>query len=58
MEWKGKRESANVQDARGESSGSIGKGGGGIGLMMTIGRLFGFKGIEGGDTYSQPYGSL
>jgi predicted metalloprotease len=45
MEWKGKRESANVQDARGESSGSIGRGGDGIGLLMTIGRLFGFKGI-------------
>ncbi len=46
MEWKGKRESANVRDARGESSGGIGRGGGGgIGLLMTIGRLFGFKGI-------------
>lgn len=48
MEWKGKRESANVQDARGERSGGMsmgGRGGGGIGLLMTIGRLFGFKGI-------------
>ena len=45
MEWKGKRESANVQDARGERSGGFGGGGGGIGLLMTIGRIFGFKGI-------------
>ncbi len=46
MEWKGKRESANVQDARGESSGGMGgRGGGGLGLLMTIGRIFGFKGI-------------
>jgi len=44
MEWKGKRESANVQDARGERSGGM-RGGGGLGLLMTIGRLFGFKGI-------------
>lgn len=46
MEWKGKRESDNVQDARGERSGGFGGGGGGgLGLLMTIGRLFGFKGI-------------
>ena len=47
MEWKGKRESANVRDARGESSGGFGggSGGGGIGLLMTVFRLFGFKGI-------------
>ncbi len=41
MEWKGRRESSNVEDARGQSSG----GGGGLGLLMTIGRVFGFKGI-------------
>ena len=48
MEWKGKRESANVEDARGErpAGGSMGGGGGGgLGLLMTIGRIFGFKGI-------------
>ena len=46
MQWKGRRESANVEDARGESSGSLGgRGGGGLGLLMMIGRRFGFKGI-------------
>ena len=48
MEWKGRRESENVQDARGESPGGFGGGGGGgggLGLLMTIGRIFGFKGI-------------
>ena len=46
MEWKGRRESDNVEDARGRSSGGGGVGGGGgLGLLMTIGRVFGFKGI-------------
>lgn len=45
MEWKGRRESANVEDARGQSSGGGIGGGGGLGLLMTIGRVFGFKGI-------------
>ena len=45
MEWKGRRESANVEDARGRSSGGGIGGGGGLGLLMTIGRVFGFKGI-------------
>ena len=45
MQWKGRRESENVEDARGERSRSIGGGGGGLGLLMTIGRVFGFKGI-------------
>lgn len=48
MEWKGRRESENVQDARGEKSGGFGggvAGGGGLGLLMTIGKIFGFKGI-------------
>ena len=46
MQWKGRRESANVEDARGESSGGLGgRGGGGLGLLMMIGRTFGFKGI-------------
>ncbi len=35
-----------MEDARGQSSGGgIGGGGGGLGLLMTIGRVFGFKGI-------------
>lgn len=45
MEWKGRRESSNVEDARGQSSGGGIGGGGGLGLLMTIGRVFGFKGI-------------
>lgn len=46
MQWKGRRESENVEDARGERSGGMLRGGGGgIGLLMTIGRVFGFKGI-------------
>jgi uncharacterized protein len=48
MEWKGRQESDNVQDARGESSGGFSGGGGsggGLGLLMTIGRIFGLKGI-------------
>ena len=45
MQWKGRRESGNVEDARGERSGGLGGGGGGLGLLMTIGRVFGIKGI-------------
>lgn len=49
MEWKDRRESANVEDARGEKSGGLSggssSGGGGLGLLITIGRMFGFKGI-------------
>ena len=46
MEWKGRRGSSNVEDARGErSGGGFGGGGGGMGLIMTILRLFGIKGI-------------
>lgn len=46
MEWKGRRESSNVDDARGRSGGGgFGGGGGGLGLLMTIGRIFGIKGI-------------
>ena len=47
MEWKGRRESDNVEDARGQGSGGFGGGGGGggLGLLMTIGRVFGIKGI-------------
>jgi predicted metalloprotease len=45
MQWKGRRESANVEDARGERSGGGGGGGGGLGLLMMIGRVFGIKGI-------------
>ena len=47
MEWKGRRESDNVEDSRGQSfgSGRGGGGSGGLGLLITIGRVFGFKGI-------------
>jgi predicted metalloprotease len=46
MEWKGKRESDNVDDARGRSSGGgVSRGGGGLGLLAIIGRTFGIKGI-------------
>jgi predicted metalloprotease len=47
MEWKGRSESDNVEDDRGQSSGGFSGGGGsgGLGLLMTIGRVFGIKGI-------------
>ncbi len=46
MEWKGNRESDNVEDARGStSSGGGGGGGGALGLLGLIGRTFGIKGI-------------
>ncbi|NQX01017.1 neutral zinc metallopeptidase [bacterium] len=45
MQWKGRRESQNVEDARGERSAGGGGGGGGLGLLMMIGRVFGIKGI-------------
>lgn len=44
MQWKGRRESANVEDARSASSGGS-DGGGGLGLLVMIGRMFGIKGI-------------
>ena len=46
MEWKGRRGSSNVEDARGRS-GAGGKAGGGMGmsLLSIIGRKFGIKGI-------------
>ncbi len=46
MEWKGRRQSDNVEDARGQGGGGFGgMGGGGFGLLTIIGRMFGFKGI-------------
>lgn len=45
MQWKGRRESTNVTDARSETPGRMAKGGGGLGLLALIGRRFGFKGI-------------
>lgn len=45
MEWQDKEESRNVEDARNQRSGGGGGGSGGLGLLMTIGRIFGFKGI-------------
>lgn len=48
MDWQGRRESSNVDDERSNSGGGMGGGGGGgggLGLIMMIGRMFGFKGI-------------
>ncbi len=46
MQWRGRRESSNVEDARGDSQGfGGGRGRGGLGLLMLVGRLFGIKGI-------------
>ena len=46
MKWQGRRESSNVEDARSQNAGGFGRGGGGgLGLLMTIGRMFGIKGI-------------
>ena len=45
MEWKDRRGSSNVEDARGRSGGGGMRGGGGLGLLTLIGRKFGFKGI-------------
>ncbi len=43
MQWKGRRESANVEDARGRA---VTQGGGGaISVLAFIGRRFGIKGI-------------
>ncbi|MEK7951410.1 KPN_02809 family neutral zinc metallopeptidase [Luteolibacter soli] len=51
MEWKGNRESDNVDDARGRTSGGgggIGGSGAAISLLSFIGRTFGIKGIIAG----------
>lgn len=47
MDLKNVRESDNVEDSRGRSGGGFGggPGGGGFGLLMMVGRMFGFKGI-------------
>lgn len=45
MEWKGRRQSGNVEDSRGKSYRGGSGGGGGLGLLMMIGRTFGWKGI-------------
>jgi predicted metalloprotease len=42
MQWKGRRESANVKDVRGQRASG---GGGGLGLLLMVWRLFGIKGI-------------
>jgi hypothetical protein len=44
MQWKGRRQSENVQDARGESQPGVGAGKG-LGLLFTVFRIFGFKGL-------------
>ncbi|MDB6135707.1 MAG: hypothetical protein JWM59_3950 [Verrucomicrobiales bacterium] len=43
MEWKGRRESDNVEDARNQRT--VGGGGGGLGMLSMVGRIFGAKGI-------------
>ncbi len=45
MQWKGRRESANVKDVRGQGGGGSRGGGGGFGMLVMIWRMFGFKGI-------------
>lgn len=45
MQWKGRRRSGNVEDNRGETHRGASGGGGGLGLLMMIGRRFGLKGI-------------
>lgn len=46
MEWKGRRQSDNMEDARGQTGGGgFGGGGGAFGMLSMIGRVFGFKGI-------------
>ena len=45
MQWQGRRESSNVEDAREEPSRGPSGGRGGLGLLMMVGRVFGFKGI-------------
>src|SRR6516162_5800184 len=42
MLWRGRRESSNVEDARGESTG---RAGGSLGLLMLVYRFFGLKGL-------------
>ncbi|MFC7336470.1 neutral zinc metallopeptidase [Haloferula chungangensis] len=43
MKWKGRSQSSNVEDVRGQRS--SGGGGGGLGLLTMILRVFGFKGV-------------
>ncbi|MES2706601.1 MAG: neutral zinc metallopeptidase [Verrucomicrobiota bacterium] len=45
MQWKGRRESDNVEDARNEQPSMARGAGGGLGLLSMVGRIFGFKGI-------------
>jgi predicted metalloprotease len=45
MQWKGRRESDNVQDMRGRRSSGTGGGSGALGLLAFVGRTFGIKGI-------------
>lgn len=46
MQWRGRRGSSQVEDVRSESPAAFGRGGsGGLGLLLMIGRVFGWKGI-------------
>jgi len=45
MKWKGRSQSSNVEDVRGQRSSGGGGGRGGLGLLSMILRIFGFKGV-------------
>ena len=47
MQWRGRRESSNVEDARADAPQGLGQrgGNGGLGLLLMIGQRFGIKGV-------------
>ena len=47
MQWRGRRESLNVEDARADAPQGLGQrgGNGGLGLLLMIGQRFGIKGV-------------
>lgn len=47
MQWRGRRESSNVEDARADAPQGLGSrgGSGGLGLLLMIGQRFGIKGV-------------
>ena len=52
MQWRGRRQSSNVDDRRGISGGGIAAGGGVIGLVIYL--LYTFLGGGGGDVSQIP----